>query len=215
MTPALIITTVLSRLGRQETNTYLRTQALAELQLIQERLEGGAFMPWFLLSDEITSLATTQNVRTVTLPANFLREFEDFKLSLYDSTSSDPYTALTKDEFDILETRFGAESSGEPSHYALLGGQFHFFVTPDAAYSLRGMWYEKEAVLADGSTDNAWTSNASDLLIAELQLVMAGYKRDVAMQRSAEQQIVRANARLLAFDEARKQAMRDARRGDA
>jgi hypothetical protein len=214
MTPANIITRVLSRCGKQENNTYMRTAALAELQLIQERLEGGAFMPWFLLSDEVTSLSMTANVRTTALPATFLREYEDFDLSIYDSTASDPYIELIKDEQDYLKVRFADSGPGQPTHYSLVGSNFVWSVTPDANYLLRGMWFEKEAVLADGNTDNAWTLNASDKLIAELQLVMATYRRDQNLIADAQQQIVRADARLLAFDEARKQANREAYRGD-
>lgn len=214
MTRDQIVTLVLSRLGRSENNSYLVGRAREELALIQERLEGGAFMPWFLLSGEVTSLVTVADTRTVDLPSNFLREYEDFPLYRYDSTASDPYIRLAKGEFDHLESYYEGQSAGVPVAYALVGTQLHFFVTPDAAYPLRWNYYKKQDVLSDSVTTNGWTNSASDLLVAELGFIMAAIKRDTFMKDTFGGEIIRAMTRLLAFDEARKQALRDAQRGD-
>lgn len=214
MTRDQIITTVLSRLGRQEGNTYLVGRAEDEIQLIQQRLEGAPELWWFLLTDEDTSLSTTANVRTVDLPADFLREFPDFPLYRYDSTADDPYIKLEKDEFDVLESRFGNDEPGEPTHYCLVGSQFHFFPTPDDDYPLRWVYFAKEDLLSDAVSTNAWTDNASDLLIGELGQIMAGMKRDEFWLGKFAAETAQANQRLLAFDEARKQAARPGYRGD-
>lgn len=208
-----IITLVLARLGRQEANTYLIAQAKSELTLIQESLEGGAFLPWFLLSDE-TTLNYTANNRAVSLGANFLREYEEFPVYLYDASADDPYTKLTKDEFDILEARYGNSGTGTPSNYALQGGQLELFVTPNANGSLRLKFYEKEAELTDSVLTNAWTSNAADLLVAELGIVMAGYMKDGERLQMFVAQRGVAMQRIIAFDVARQQALRDTYRGD-
>lgn len=208
-----IITLVLARLGRQEANTYLIAQAKLELTLIQESLEGGAFLPWFLISDE-TTLNYTANNRAVSLGANFLREYEEFPVYRYDSTADDPYTKLTKDEFDILEARYGNSGTGTPSNYALQGGQLELFVTPNANGSLRLKFYEKEAELTDSVLTNAWTSNAADLLVAELGIVMAGYMKDGERLQMFVAQRGVAMQRIIAFDVARQQALRDTYRGD-
>lgn len=215
MTDLQIINLVLGRLGRVEGNTYLKAQAISELQLIVERLEHEAFMPWFLLSGEDTTLAMTANQRYMDLPTGFLREYEDFPLYRYDSSAGDPYIRLIKDEFDVLESRFGGSSASVPTHYALVGDQLHFFVTPDQAYPIRWNYYKSEATTLDGSGQtNAWTVNAADKLIGELGFIMAGYRRDDKAQQLFSTDILRADKRLLAFDEARKQALRDAYRGD-
>lgn len=218
MTRSQIINLILARCGRQENDTYLAAQALTEFALIQERLEGGAFMPWFLLTDEVP-LITVANDRTVTLPAPFLREYEDFPLYRYDATAASPYTRMQKDEFDVLESQYSSSSADIPAAYSLDGGVLNLFPTPNDAYTLRWQYYAKQPTTdAGGGTDltNAWTINASDLLVAELGSIIAGhYKRDQALAAAFQQDIVRAYNRLVAFDEARKQAAKDAHMGDA
>lgn len=208
-----IISLVLARLGRQEGNTYLTDQAELELTLIQQTLEGGAFLPWFLISDE-TTLNYTAGNRAVSLGAGFLREYEEFPVYRYDASADDPYTKLQKDEFDVLEARYGPDGTGTPVAYALQGGQLELFLTPNEDGSLRLKFYEKEAELTDAVLTNAWTENTPDLLVAELGLVMAGYKKDAErIQMFAAQRKI-AFDRLVAFDIARQQALRDAQRGD-
>ena len=208
-----IISLVLARLGRQEANTYLIAQAELELTLIQETLEAGAFLPWFLLSDE-TTLNFTANNRSVSLSSGFLREFEDFPVYLYDAADDDPYTKLEKDEFDYLEARYGDAGTGTPHSYSLQGDQLQLFLTPDANGTLRYKCFEREAELTDSVLTNAWTVNAPDLLVAEIGTVMAGYMKDAERLQMFIAQRGVAMQRLIAFDEARKQALRDAQRGD-
>jgi hypothetical protein len=209
-----IISLVLARLGRQEGNSYLTAQAELELTLIQETLEGGAFLPWFLLSDE-TELTYTANNRSVSLSAGFLREYEDFPLYHYDSTQDDAYTKLEKDEFDYLEGRYGENATGTvPKEYSLQGDQYQLFPTPTESGVLRYKCYEREAELTDSVLTNAWTANAPDLLVAELGTVMAGYMKDAERLQMFIAQRGVAMQRLVAFDIARQQALRDAQRGD-
>lgn len=207
-----IIETVLARIGRSEGNAYLLGRAAVEIKTVQNRLEGGAFMPWFLLSG-VQDLTTTANTRELALPTGFLREYEDYPLYRYDASAEDPYIRLNKDEFDVLETRYEGEEAGIPLAYALVGEELHFFPTPDDAYPLKWNYFEKKAVLVGDDSENAWTENAEDLLIAELGLVMARYRVDVRDNNWKEDR-EEARKRLLAFDEARKQALRNAYRGD-
>lgn len=210
-----IINLVLARCGRQEGNAYLAAQAVTELKLIQSRLEGEAFMPWFLLSDE-SSLVSAAATKTTALPTDFLREYEDFPLYLYDSTAEDPYTQLTKDEYDVLESKFGEDSPTVPSAYALQGSALNWFPTPDAIYNFRWKYYQAQPSLDETTSSNAWTENAADLLVAELGIVIAGsYKKDADRAQMFGIDLTRAQRRLLSFDEARKQANRDLQMGDA
>lgn len=203
-----ICTTVLSRLGRQEGNAYLLAQAKTELGLIQEQLEGSPLLPWFLISTEQT-LAITANSRSVALPSDFLREYENFPLYLYDSTQTDPYTRLNKDEFDVLEDKYSGELAGTPTEYALDGVSLEFFVTPNENMTARWKYYQKQSVLSDSVQSNQWTINASDLLIAMLGEVMAGYKKDTFWMAKFASDAQIARGRLLAFTVAREQASRD------
>ena len=209
-----IVNLVLGRCGRREGDTYMVAQAKLELGLIQERLEGGAFLPWFLLTNEQT-LTTVANVREVSLPANFLREWDDYPLQRYDATASPIYKKLEKEDFDVLLEEFDGDGVGEPKAYALTGDVFSFFTTPDTAYSIKWRYYAKDTVLSDSVLDNAWTANATDLLIAELGIVMAGqYARRPDLVQIFGVQKAEAIKRLTAFDIARMQAARAAVRGD-
>lgn len=209
-----IVNLVLGRCGRREGDTYLQTQAKSELGLIQDRLELGAFMPWFLLSDE-TDLSSTANTRAMDLPASFLREYEDYKLFRYDAAADRPYISMNKDEYDYLQSRYGESEAGIPLEYSLSGEQFDLFPTPDAAYPFKWRFFEKQDALSDSVLENGWTRNAAGLLVAELGTVMAGlYLQNKGLLAAFTTEVLREHARLLAFDEARKQALRDAMRGD-
>jgi len=209
-----IIATVLSRCGRRETDTYLLARAQAELPVLQRRLEGDPFKPWFLLTDELT-FASVANQRYLPLPSDFLLEWDDYPMTRYDSTQSDPYIELTKDEFNYLQARFKGESAGKPTYYSLAGNQIDFFVTPDDVYSFRWRYFASEAELLTTGNTNAWTVYADDMLIAELGMIMSGqYLRDKYLLPLFVADAARARQRLIAIDEARKQVLRDARMGD-
>lgn len=204
---------VLARIGRRETDAYAVAQAKLELTLVQERLEGGAFLPWFLLTSEQT-LTTVASTREVALPDNFLREWDDYPLQFYDSTASPAYMPLTKDDFDVHLAEFGEADDGEPQAYALSGVVFDLFPTPDYAYPLKWRYFARDAVLSDSVLTNNWTANAADLLVAELGVVMAGYARRDDLVNLFAAQKAEALKRLTAFDIARKQAALSAFRGD-
>lgn len=214
LTRTQIISTVLGRLGRREGDTYLVAQAKTELGLIQSRLEGGAFLPWFLLTAEST-LTLTANNRELALPANFLREWDDYPIHRYEATGSPVYRKLEKEDFDVLIEEFDGVASGDPVAYALTGTTLNFFTTPNSAYSCRWRYYAKDTALSDSVDTNLWTTNADDLLVAELGVVMAGqYARRVDLAQVFATQKAEAVKRLTAFDIARMQAARSAVRGD-
>lgn len=210
-----IINLVLARCGRREADTYLQAALLTELQMLQQDvLEGGAFLPWFLLTeDETLDLVAEQSY--VTLPSDFLREWEDCKLSIYDAAETeDPYAELTKWDFDALREMFPVRDFAKPTYYALTGSRLEFFQTPDTAYTATWRYLARQPVLTAVVTSNAWTVNASDVLVAELGIIAAGrYLKNAEQGQLFAADAARAHQRLLAFDEARKQANRAAERG--
>lgn len=211
-----IVTTVLSRLGRQESNAYMVEAAERELGLIQQKLEGDPFLPWFLVSD-VTAIAIVAAESETALPADFLREFDDYPVYIYTSTDSeDTLKRLIKDDFDILETEYpvGSAVVAEPIKYAVVGGDFVWFPVPDDNYV--GVWryYKKATALSDSVLENEWTANAADLLVAELGEVMAAMKKDQFWLAKFAADKAAARHRLLSFDEARKQALKPGYRGD-
>lgn len=215
MTRDEIVSLVLSRLGKRESNTYLVTQARTELQIIQRtKLEKGMHMPYFLLSDE-TALVVNPGVRLgIDLPSNFLREWDQWQLALYDATLSDPYTDLLKDDFDILKSRYGSDSASTPKAYSLVGSaKAAVFPLSDVVREARLVYFKKEDVLSDSVSTNAWTVNAEDVLISELGVVMSRYARsDLLSEFKDDAQ--RAQDRMFYESLARLNAAREAYRGD-
>jgi len=204
----------LSRLGKREGNPYLVTQARSELTLIEQfELNRGALLPWFLLTS--TNPTFTAAVPTYTLPATFLREWDEAPLSIDNGAGANPrYSVLEKGDFDLLASKYGF-AAGKPRGYSLMGDVLQFFGVPDVNYTGLFWHYASPTPLSDATQDNAWTLNASDLLIAKLGVVMARYAKASDMIGAFQQDEVRAWSRIQTEDIARKNAAYEAFRGDA
>lgn len=214
MTRDEIISLVLSRLGKREGNAYLIQQAKLELALIQRtKLQRGKHMPWFLLSDE-ASLSVAANTRlAIDLPTDFMREWDFWQLAIYDSTQADPYNRLRKDDYDLLDSQYGSDEPGTPAAYSIVSGKVAVFPLSDVVREARLVYYKKEDILSDSVSENAWTENAEDVLIAELGIVMCRYGRsDLLNEFKGE--AAEAHDRMFFESLARENAAREAYRGD-
>lgn len=214
MTRDEIISLVLSRLGKRGNNAFLVNSAGTELALIQRRLEKGQHKPIFLLSEE-TPLVVAANTRlAVTLPTDFLQEWEFWPLALYDSTAAEPYTYLRKDDYDLLQSQYASDEPGTPKAYSLVGStKAAVFALSDVAREARLVYFKKEDELSDSIQENAWTEEADDWLIAELGVVMSRYARsDLLNEFKADR--VEAMNRVFYDSIARENAAREAYRGD-
>jgi hypothetical protein len=215
-----IVSLVLSRAGKRETNSYLVAAANLELQLLQDTiLEKGPILPWFLLSAETAIPLTVAGGRLAgVLPADFLREWDEYGgLRLKDSTTTPPtYTELNKNDFDLAESKFGSNAAGTPQEYDLVGSSIAVFPLCTVDVTAAMIYFKKQAVLDSVSNPtNAWTVNAADLLIAELGVRMTS---TYIMGSPAAQQFqtdrTAAWTRIQTEDLARKNAAREAFRGD-
>lgn len=211
-----LVNLVLGRSGRRESDTYLQGQLLLELVLVQSRLEGGATLPWFLLTDE-EEISTVLNTRSTALPDDYLRSWEYSRPARYVSDSSeDRYSELASGDYDELQAAYPLPASGPPEAYTISGSSFDWFPLPDDVYPVRWRYYAAQTALnGTDSLTNAWTQNAGDVLLAELGIVCAEqYLRNAQLAKSFQTELIRAQSRLLVFDEARKQAIKDGIRGD-
>lgn len=135
------------------------------LQDAQVRLEGRPFLPWFLVS-EVSSILTTSGEERIPLPTGFIREIEQDALWYYNSAAAtdEQWTPLMKDDLDALRSAY--PGVGAPKAYALLDDYFRIFPTPDAAYTLKMIFYKEDTVL-DTNVENGWLLHAPWLMIGE------------------------------------------------
>jgi hypothetical protein len=165
------------RLGNR---TDLDARMQSELLLLQATiLEGtGAFIPWFLESEEITLTAVIGNPN-IALPADFLGEIEESPLYLYDTSATDIYTKLAKDDRDILQQKH--QAAGITKGYSVNASYIKLAPTPDLAYSYRWRYYAKSAS-PTSNIENLWLKYAADLVIAELGAVMAKHLQNPTLE---------------------------------
>lgn len=211
-----IITVVLNRAGNRADDTTLFDFAKLELDLAIAELESQPFLPWFLISDE-TPLTIVEGDPNVTLPADFLREYEDEDVWYYNSNNTPTRKKLDKIDKDDLTELNREVDADEPNQYALVGNQFILGPTPSAAAAtgtLRTRYFARAATLSDSVLTNAWTTNADFLLVNKLGHVMAEqYIRDQVLAAGFGKKYLSSYDLLMKTHVAREQANRDAQMG--
>lgn len=151
------------------------TEIVDALQDAQVELEQAASLPWFLLT-EVANIATVIDEERVELPTDFLQEWEEDPLHYFSTTSGvedeDLWTPLEKEDLGYLRDNWPA--SGAPEAYALDKDYYRIFPTPDAAYTLKHIYYKQDAVLTE-NVENLWLEHIPFLLIgiAGVQLAVA------------------------------------------
>lgn len=182
MTRDEAVTLIGARLGYSDT-TDVATIIQTELQLAQAVLERDPRLarPWFLLT-EITDLTTTASEHKVSLPSDFLAEYEEGALWYYNTENENPWTELRKDKQDYLLRYYGADEAGAPAAYAIVGAYLWVFPLPDQAYTLKLQYYASDTVLTE-NVENDWLKYAPDMLISEAGLAVA---QDLEHQRGLQ-----------------------------
>lgn len=157
------------RLGNRDD---LATKAVSEMQLAQIELEQGPDLPWFLLKiDSTLSNSDVSNYDLLTIPSDFIQEFEHDKLRRYDSSATRPWIGLTKNEIGTIYDK-GADSS-DPTHYGIFGGSFVLGPSmPTKSYTFRLHYFGKASLLTS-NIENSWLANAPEVLISATGMKMA------------------------------------------
>lgn len=169
---------LMGRLG-QRTSTVLQQAIIDEMVFAQEVvLEGRSELPWFLLSESATE-GTIPNEERVPIPADFLIEWEEGGLYLQESDGTE--TLMEREDWDVLKAEPRLEGTGKPTFYDLAGDYYLLRKIPDAVYTLKMRYYQKDASLtgAYGDTsniENVWLAQASDWLIAETGVIIASQR---------------------------------------
>ena len=181
------------------------TEIVAALQDAQVMLERGATLPWFLQS-EVASIITVDGEERVPLPTDFLREWEDDPLWYFVAGTggdADTWTELAKDDLALLRSKYPGE--GAPKAYALDVKYFRIFPTPDDTYTLKMIYFKKDAVLTT-NIENQWLTNFPYLMIGEAGMLLAAGLRDANAVTIFQRWTDEGRARMLVENEARMHA---------
>jgi len=158
------------------TDSALDTTIVDELQFAQEQMEHDLRLspPWFLL-EELSDASTTALEERLPLPSDFLQEYEQGTLWLVDTALEDPFVDLPKGFYQGLKHKY--PGTGQPKAYSLDGKYFRLHPTPDAVYTMRMLYYKKDAVL-DTDIENEWLQEAPGVLWGRAGLGMAEMLHD-------------------------------------
>lgn len=166
---------LMRRLGNR-TSPSLRATCLDEMVLVQiEELEGMEELPWFLISEQATTLTTPGEARIV-LPTDFLREVEDDNLTIYDADGV-KIADLGKVGYDEGRLQIPDDADpATPTLYSILGGYVILRPTPDIEYTIRyPSYYGRQPEPEDtADSENQWFKWVPGLLIAKTGVVVAG-----------------------------------------
>ena len=204
------VDTIGYRLGNR---TDLDDRIAAEIRLAQVELEQGPDLPWFLVS-EVAYATTSAGEERLGLPSDFLREYEEGCLWLYDADQSIPWIQLGKESLEDLRAATEQElidPSGAPTHYAVSGGYFRLFPTPDDTYTIKMVYYKKATTLTADADTNDWLTNAPEVLISEAGLKMAAHIKDASAMQAFQMTYDRAWNRLQLANAERKHVNADYR----
>ena len=205
------------RLG-QRTNTNLRGQIIGEMVFVQENLmEGNATQFWFTLKDS-SGLVTVADTETVTLPSDFMQEWEEGALYVTDASGSQK--EVKKADWDTIAIHTNLSGTGLPEFYSIDITNISLRKIPDVVYTLdikyHGSQEDLSGVYGDAANvENAWLKYASDWMIAETGMIIASqYLQSESMTAMFHAQSQIALDRLIkkntAFEEANKLRNMDA-----
>lgn len=179
--------------------TDLVTECRNALNAAQEELERQDFLPWFLRTEYATK-ASAPNEERVKVPSDFIREWEEG--GLYRVEDDGTMTSIEKDTLSILRAQFKGTTAGPPTWYALDNEYFRLFPTPDAAYTLKMIYYAHDDVLTT-NVENRWLKNAPWMVIAGAIMILAPGLRDKDAMASAMKKAVEAKSDVVRAGETR------------
>lgn len=199
MTRDEAVTRIQNTLGFRTDQTSNIQTALKDAQV---KLEQGAELPWFLLTEISTSTSTPDEER-VSLPTDFLREYEEDPLWYVDSAGA--WHVLAKDDLETLRADYAG--AGAPIAYALDPKYFRLFPTPDDNYTLKFIYYATDTVLTT-DVENNWLKYFPYLMIGEAGRLFAPGLRDAAAVKQFQQWALEGRREMTVANEARMHSSR-------
>jgi hypothetical protein len=135
----------------------LTTQIPLFIQLAENRLRRDLRIRPML---KVVTTTTTASDATVAVPSDFL-EMRDMHIE-----ASPIHTLIYQNPSNFFRnTKAGTNSGGYPNNYTIMGSEFQFAPTPDAAYTLKMVYYAAPSYLSSTVSSNAFIANCPDLLL--------------------------------------------------
>jgi hypothetical protein len=213
MTRDEVVAVLRRRLGNRSTS--INDAVIEELKLAQTRLEQVpvanatvlAELPWFLITEEASS-ATVADEERVEIPSDFIMELEAGAMWLQENST---WNEIFKGDLDSLRATDLANITDQ-RYYALVGGYFRFFPTPDDVYPVKMLYYKYDDVLST-NIENQWLKYVPELMIAEAGIKLAQFiQNDKKVVEFTNDRMVEV-ARLNKANAARKHANRSYQMG--
>ena len=177
------------------------TEIVTALKNAQVKLEKGAVLPWFLLT-EVASEPTVNAEERVAIPSDFIREWEEDPLWFFVAGTGgddDAWVELAKEDLAFLRDKYPGK--GAPIAYALDALYYRIFPTPDAAYTLKHIYYKNDTVLSSNVT-NLWLTHFPHLMIGEAGRLFAPGLRDKDAVRQFQEWAAEGRREMLVGNEA-------------
>lgn len=144
-------TTVANYLARSD----LTSQIPDFIRLAEDRLRRELRIRQML---KVVTASTTGGDSTVSLPSDFL-QLRDIHIT------GNPVYTLEYMSPSIFFRNARTTESGLPVFYTILASEFQFAPIPDAAYTVRMLYYAKPDYLSDSNTSNVFLANCADALL--------------------------------------------------
>lgn len=171
-------------------------ELLDELNDVQQMLERGipsplnesaTFLPWFLMS-EYASALTTPGEERVPLPSDYVGEYENCKVYIFDSSLApeEQWKELRKDDIDFLKANNPDDttSSDSPSFYSYSGPYLRLRPAPQDVFTVKWIYGASDTVLTlSPDITNKWLTHCPHLLISAAGVPMAAKLRDASAQK--------------------------------
>ena len=149
-------------------NSYSALQSAIESWLLRTDLSAGASADFITLAEAqitrdirhwrmVTTASLTIDAQYVALPSDWV---ETTRIS----TNASGYAPLRLSSVADIEAMRGSNSdtTGTPSYYAHIGGNFEFYPTPDTTYTGELIYTAKIPALSDANTTNWLLDEAPD-----------------------------------------------------
>lgn len=189
------------RLGNR---TDLDDRIVSEMQMVQDDLEQGDFLPWFLATmvDTLNNDATnTDIIELSTELPNFILPLEDADLEWFDGTKWVPLER----RHSLRELQHADSRIFEAGQYVytIIGTQIRLLPDPGEVLNFR-WWYHAKDTALTADISNGWTTNAAELVASMTCAKMAPQLQMASMVQVYAGMTALALDRLRKMDEARR-----------
>ena len=135
----------------------LTSQIPLFIQLAENRLRRDLRIRQML---KVVTATTTAGDPTVSMPSDFL-EMRDLHID-----ASPIHTLIYQNPSNFFRNaKAGTGTAGYPNNYTAVGQEFQFAPIPDAAYTLKMIYYAAPTYLSSTNSSNAFLANCPDLLL--------------------------------------------------